>query len=511
MTISGAVPGSSWNSWVPDALTKIHTSLDLTAQQMATGKVGQTYSSLGSNVAQSIDLNAKLTAIDASAVGIASAKTSLSTVDNTITSFLNSASSISNGPFSSVKGTDSASRRSMQSGLRDSFSSTLDYLNTQDDKGYLFGGKVQDVSPALPAATILDGDPTTGKTGLSDYITERQTADMGANGLGRLTLNLPTGGTTLTLFEEAAGLPFGMTLNSVSSTLDNATATLSTTSPKSLGVTFSGVPTSGKVFTVTFNLPDGTTTNVSLTAGATNSSSQFAIGADAASTAVNFQTALTSSLKTTASTALAGSSAIKASKDFFAGSLTLPPQRVAIPSGGTAATATAFVTDPTTNAANTVIWYRGTDAKTSGDPRLDRVIQISRGVNVGFGVRGNEPGFADMLASIGAAVVTKFSTTDETLAQEQFSDLVDRSKTTLSKGKTETQSVVTSLAASQAQVRDVTDRYTASKSLYASLISTLEDASPEKTAAQLTQLQTQLQIAYQVTSKVMKMTLADYL
>jgi len=71
--------------------------------------------------------------------------------------------------------------------------------------------------------------------------------------------------------------------------------------------------------------------------------------------------------------------------------------------------------------------------------------------------------------------------------------------------------VITSLASSQTQIKDLTDKNTAMKNIYANLISTIEDASPEKTAAELTQLQTQLQIAYQVTSKVMKMTLADYI
>ena len=511
MTISGTVPGASWNSWVPDALTKIHHSLDQTAQQLATGKIGQTYATLGGNVAQSIDLHSKLSLIDSNSVGIAAAQTSLSTTNIAINSFLNSSATISNGAFSSVKGTDAASRSNMQSGLRDNMTSLLGYLNTQDGPAYGFGGRVQGTLPALPMSTILDGDKTAGKDGLATYIAERQTADIGANGQGRLNLSLPTGAATVTLSEEAAGLPFGMSLKSVSSTLDKASTTISTSSPKTLDIAFSGVPTSGKVFAVTLNLPDGTTTDISLTAGSTNGTNQFAIGADAASTAVNFQAALSSTLKATASTVLASASSIKASKDFFLGSLTSPPQRVAIPAGGTAATATAFVTDPTTNAANTVIWYQGTDANSGGDPRLDRVIQVSPGLSVGFGVRGNEAGFADILASIAAAAVTQFSTGDEALAQGQFNALFGRARETLSTGKSELQNVITSLASSQTQIKDLTDKNTAMKNIYANLISTIEDASPEKTAAELTQLQTQLQIAYQVTSKVMKMTLADYI
>ena len=306
-------------------------------------------------------------------------------------------------------------------------------------------------------------------------------------------------------------MPFGMTLKSASSTLDNVSVTLSSTAPKSLDVAFSGVPTAGTVFTVTLNLPDGTTTDISLTAGATADKNQFAIGADGATTAANFETALTTSLTSTASNTLANVSALKASKDFFSGSLTSPPQRVAIASGGSAATATGFVTDPIANAANTVIWYQGTDVKAAGDPRLDHVIQAAPGVTIGAGVRGNEAGFADTLAAVAAAAVTKFSKSDETLAQGQFSDLIHRSKANLATGKMGLQSIETSLSSSQIRLKDATDQNTASKAILGSLISNIEDASPEQTAAKLTQLQTQLQVAYQVTAKVMKMSLADYL
>ena len=511
MTISGSIPSSPMNAWVPDTLVQIHDNLNQTSQKLATGKIGQTYSAFGGNVARNIDLHSKLAQIDSGSYGLSIAETTLSTANIALTSFSDLASKTASGTLSSVQATDASARSTMQSGLRTTLSTMLNYLNTQDGEAYLFGGRAGGAPPVLDVATILDGSPTEGKDGLSTYIAERQSADLGANGLGRLNLTLPPGGTTVSLTEEAANLPFGMTLKSVSSSLTNANAVLSTTSPKSLDVTFSGLPSSGTTLTVTLNLPDGTTTDVSLTAGATAGTNQFAIGADAATTAANFQSALSATLKTTASTALSNASAIKASKDFFAGSLTSPPQRVAIASGGSAATATGFVTDPLYNAAHTVIWYQGTDAKASGDPRLDHVVQAAPGVTIGLGMRGNEPGFADTLAAIAAAAVTKFSTSDETLAQSQYNDMLQRAKTGISVGKTELQTVVASLAVSQAQIKDIKNQNSAAKTLYTTLISSLEDASPEQTAAQVTQLQTQLQIAYQVTAKLMKMTLADYL
>jgi len=511
MTISGSIPGSALNAWIPDTLAHIHDQLNQTSQQLASGKIGQTYSALGGNVARSIDLHTKLAQIDNSGFGLALANTSLSTANNALTSLSSLATTIVSGTFSTVQGTDAASRSNTQSSLRMNVSMMLNYLNTQNGDSYVFGGRAQGTPPALDVGTVLDGSPSEGKDGLATYITERQSADLGTDGLGRLTLNLPAGGTTVSLAEEAANLPFGMTLKSVSSTLANSSAVLSTASPKSLDVAFTGVPVAGTILTVTLNLPDGTTTDISLTAGATADTNQFAIGSDAATTAANFQSALSTALKTTASTILSNVSALKASKDFFAGSLASPPKRVAIPSGGSAATATGFVTDPINNAAHTVIWYQGTDAKASGDPRSDHVVQAAPGVAIGLGVRGNEAGFSDTLAAVAAAAVTNVSASDEKLAQSQYSDLLQRAKTGLSSGKAELQTIIASLATSQTQFKNITDQNTAAKGLYGALISTLEDASPEQTAAQLTQLQTQLQVAYQVTAKLMKMTLADYL
>jgi flagellar hook-associated protein 3 FlgL len=511
MTISGLSSGLGWNSWIPDTLTTIHRQVDETAQQLATGKIGSTYAAFGSNVARSIGLNAKLSQLESSDGNLSTANLSLSTISQTITSFTTLAGNVSTGTLSPVQATDANARTSAQSSLRSSLSSLLDYINTQDGENYMFGGKSTGTPPALDVSKILDGDPSSGKAGLSTYVAERQMADQGKTGLGRLTLTTDAGGKGVTLAREIPNPAFGMTVNAVSSGLDNATATLSSTSPASLDVSFSGVPTAGTAITVTLGLPDGTTTDVTLTAASTAGTGQFAVGTDAASTASNFKAALTSALQTTSSTSLASASALKASKDFFAGSLTSPPQRVLAGSDGTAATATGYQTDAATNAAHTVIWYQGTGAASGEDPRQDRVFAISPDLKIGIGARGNEAGLADTLAAIGAAAVAKYSSTDENLAESQYSDMTSRAKNAVSAGVSEVQSMVTSFATAQQQVSSIKDQNTATKNVLTTMLSSLTDVTPEEAAANLSQLQTQLQVAYQVTANVMKLTLANYL
>ncbi len=507
MAISGSVTNSFRSAWVAGTLTQIHDALNEKSQQLASGKIGQTYAAFGNNVSRSVDLRSKLSQIDSYNVEMAVGNASLSAVNQAITSLSNTASTASNGPLSTLQATDTAGRTAAQASLRATLTTMLSYMNVQDGDAYLFGGSNLGSAPALDVSTILDGSVSTGKVGLEGYVLERQTADLGTNSLGRLLVTLPTGGTTVTLAEEAANLPFGMTISSVSSTLSNATSTLSGTSPKTVDVAFSGLPATGGVFTVTLNLPDGTSKDVTLTADSAADTNKFAVGADAATTATNFKNALVTSLQSMASTALSGASAVKAAKDFFAGSLTSPPKRVA----GSPATATAFVTDNAQNAASTVVWYQGTGVDAAGDPRLDRVAQIGSGTTVGLGVRGNETGFVNTLSAVAVAAVAKFSTTDQTLAQNQFNDLIKRARDGVTLGKSGLQAAQVSIASSQTQIKSVKEQNIATKNVINTVISSIEDASPEQTAAELSSLQTQIQVAYQVTAKLLKLSLADYL
>ena len=90
--------------------------------------------------------------------------------------------------------------------------------------------------------------------------------------------------------------PFGFKLASVSSSLSNATVTGPSGSPASLSVDLSGGnPNDGDSLMLRFNLPDGTSANLTLTATSSSppGANQFSIGATPAATAANLQTALT--------------------------------------------------------------------------------------------------------------------------------------------------------------------------------------------------------------------------
>ena len=126
-------------------------------------------------------------------------------------------------------------------------------------------------------------------------------------------------------------------------------------------------------------------------------------------------------------------------------------------------------------------------------------------------MRGNEKGFSETIAALAAAAAVSPSKSDETLANMQFSELATRSSNQLTTGLSDLQSITASLATSQNAVKSESTNQTAYKSILQQAFDSKTSITPEQAATDLSALQTQLQVAYQVTSRLMKMSLADYL
>ena len=134
----------------------------------------------------------------------------------------------------------------------------LDLLNTQSGNQYLFSGRATDQPPVETLDHILNGNGA--QAGLKQLISERNQADLGADGLGRLAITSPTA-TSVSVAEDAS--PFGFKLAAVNSNLTNATVSGPSGSPAALSVDFTGGnPNAGDKITLSFNLPDGTSENL---------------------------------------------------------------------------------------------------------------------------------------------------------------------------------------------------------------------------------------------------------
>src|ERR1043166_7713926 len=327
------------------SITSIRAQLDDLQRQLGTGEKADTFAGLGVQAGVAVALQAQLTALGGFDDTIGTIRTRISLAQTALGQISSVRQSVQGETVQPSFSIDATGQTSVQKTARDQLDQILAALNIQAGDRYLFSGAATDQAPGGTAA----------QAGLKQVIAERDQADLGANGLGRLVIPSAAGSTVL-VREDVAGSPFGFKLAGISSTLAGATTTGPTGSPPTVTVNLgAGNPNSGDTVTLTFTLPDGSSEKVTLQAtnAATPGPNQFAIGVNAGATAVNLQAALKNAVTQLAQTALPAASAIAAANDFFNTDASNPPQRVAGPPFDTA---TALVAG---TPANTVSWYTG--------------------------------------------------------------------------------------------------------------------------------------------------------
>ena len=321
-------------------------------RQLATGKRSETYGGLGTDRLLVLSLNQRVTTIESYTQTIDRAQIRLDVVQLHLERVRNIAAETRTDTFLPDYTTLSNGQTSGQISATAHLNETLSLLNTDVAGRHVFSGRTTEVDPVVGSDILLNGDGT--HAGFRQIVSERNLADLGASGLGRVTVTNVS--PTVTLAEDAAGHPFGIKLTGISSTLTGTTVAGPAGSPPALDVTFSAtLPQPGQVVRTTFDLPDGSQEIFELTATATTppGANEFLIGVDETDTASNFEAALNTSLQTFAATKLASASAVAAANDFFFYDSANPPQRV---DGPPFDSATAL-RDGTT--ADTVFWYQG--------------------------------------------------------------------------------------------------------------------------------------------------------
>ena len=178
-------------------------------RQMATGQKADTYGRLGFERRTSLDLHAKLSTLDGYQATIQDASLRLNLMDASLERI---AALVQDTKSAAVPGSfdpGSDGRTIAQRTAEEGFKEAIDLLNVDDNGRYLFSGRAADVEPVASYDLILNGDGS--HAGLKQLIAERKAADLGSNGLGRLTLTPGAAGVAVS--EEAAGLPFGFKIS----------------------------------------------------------------------------------------------------------------------------------------------------------------------------------------------------------------------------------------------------------------------------------------------------------
>jgi flagellar hook-associated protein 3 FlgL len=484
-------------------LTQMRAQFDDLQRQLSTGQKSSTYAGLGIDRGVTVSLNAQLSAIGAFGNTVDNVMTRINLMNAALGNMTDITSTVKNAMVQAngVSGGSSGAAVAQQT-AQSSLDELLGLLNTQAGDRYLFSGRATDQPSVETLDHILNGDGT--RAGLKQLIAERNQADLGADGLGRLVISSPTP-TSVSLAEDSIS-PFGFKLASITTNVTGATVSAPSGTPASMGVDFSAVPNPGETVTTRFNLPDGTSQNLTLTATMNSppGANEFTIGADPTETASNFQTALTGAIGKLASTSLTAASAVAASDDFFSADANNPPQRV----GGSPPfyAATGMVAG---TAANTVIWYTG---ETGTDPaRSTATAQIDPSLSVSYGARANEDAIRTLVQNVATLAAVTISPSDPNGVA--LSSALDQ-RLTVNLGAPGTQTITDiemDLATAQTSLQAAKTRHQQTSSTLNDFLQQISGVSNEDVGAQLLTLQTRMQASMQVTAMLFQTSLVNYL
>jgi flagellin-like hook-associated protein FlgL len=483
------------------AQQNLQNQLDTLSRQLGTGQKAAVYSDLAPQAGLTIGLDAQLSALS----GFDNTNTTLTTTLGIEEGALSQIGDIQSSMQSAasqppVFTLDSSGQTALQSNAAGQLDDLLSTFNTQVGENYVFSGSALNQPSVDTTNHIINGNGA--QAGLKQVISERNQADLGANGLGRLVIPAVSG-STVTIGEDVAGSPFGFKLSGVNATLTGATLTQPTGSPKTATVTLGSNPNDGEQVQFSLTLPDGTNQTITLqaTASATPGANQFTIGANAAATAANLQTALTTAVGNLAQTQLTAASAVAAANNFFG---SYPPQRVAGPPFNTA---TALQNGTT---ANTVFWYTGEAGATPA--RQTATAQIGPTATINYGLRANEQAFSTVAANIAVLAAATFSSTNPNGAAS-YAALINRSATNLAlqQGAQNIGDIDADISNAQSAVKNAQSVNDQTKNTLTDMLQSIEGVNDDQIGTEILAIQNSLQASLSTTARLSQLSLVDYL
>jgi flagellar hook-associated protein 3 FlgL len=498
-------PLSSSLGWTR-GLTQIREQMVDLQRQLSTGKKAATYGLLGTDRTMSISMRARISQVNSYKSVIETTQLRSSVLVQGFERMREIVSDTrSDATVPSYEIAENG-QTAMQLRAGAAFDELVSLLNTEVAGRYMYAGRATDDNPVESSKVILEGDGA--RAGFKQHLSERRQADLGADGLGRLVIPAAVGA-DVSIGEDVDGSPFGFKIAGVTNNLTGTTVAGPAGSPNTATVTFTAtLPEPGDTIRVDLTMPDGTSTSVKLTAlaaGEGGAAGTFEIGADENATAANFQAALATAVEASASTELSAASAFAASNDFFNIDDSNPPQRV---DGPPFDSATALV-DGTTS--NTVFWYTG-DGDSSVSARDTSVSKIDDGMYVSYGTRANEEAYTVLMRNL---AVLSSDTYDTAVAEDHDRYFATMSRTvdnlSYADGEQSLESIYAQIASVQYIAGQANERHTTTKATAQDVLSDVESSDTNEVAVALLELETRLQVSYQVTSMLAQLNLTNYL
>jgi flagellar hook-associated protein 3 FlgL len=394
---------------------------------------------------------------------------------------------------------------------------TINFGTGPGDVSTLAGLQTQLATLTGGTATVdASGNISIAATNTTDQVTVSSSPASTAATFGIQTaLANPTSGTSVSLSEDVPGSPFGFKLASATSTLTGANLIGPTAMPPSgaqgITVNLNTNPNPGDTLNVTFNLPDGTQQELTMTATTTTppGTDAFTIGATPAATAANLQSALTTSVQTLAATQLTAASDVEAANNFFNVGVSQPPQRVqGVGTPPSYYTATSLVAG---TPANTVSWYTG---EMSTNPRSSVTALVDPSTTVSYGVEANEPAITNVIENVAVFAAASFSASNPN-SSAAYLALGQRVGLALNpqpgNGAQTTVDIETDLSNAQTSIQNATTQQTQTQTTLQDFVQGITGVSNDQVAAEILTLQTQLQASLQATAMLSKLSIVNYI
>lgn len=418
-------------------ISKMQDKFATLQMQLGTGEKASNLSEMGRDLPMSLSVRSRLGKIEGFSANIDTVNLRLSFLDKAMTRFDKIEGEARNSAIQGQYGTNDINMATLPGLSKGRLDELVTLLNSDVAGRYLFGGSNTDVPPLPTTDILLDGQA--GRAGFKTIVTERKAADAGPDGRGRLGSSYLPDTNVVGLSEDGVH-PFGMKVSTVSTSASGSVSVsqpVPAASPRGDAISVSFLPEpaeqikAGQTITIGLTLPDGTETQMVLTAAteetATGGIGEFIIGEDANKTAANFQAALDAKLLKVGSEELASASTFAASENFFNG-----PGEPVLRVDGNPATSLGL---KVASAADTVMWYGGQSPAVSASnlgrldiASVDNKVTLSRSVPAsgshGFQIAGISASTASMTASgplpASGSVAVEFSLTVPTLPGEKI-------------------------------------------------------------------------------------------
>src|SRR5215210_5631391 len=182
MTVTGIGPQSSL---VVRALGDMRTQLGDLQRQLGTGLRSTSYAGLGIERGLAVSLRARLSAMDSYAETVTQIGVRMNVQQTALGRIADLGRTAKAGTLGAFD-VDSSGQTMTQRAAALQLDEILGLLNTPAGDRYLFSGRAGDRPATETLDHILNGDGT--RAGLKQIIAERNQADLGVNGLGRLAI-----------------------------------------------------------------------------------------------------------------------------------------------------------------------------------------------------------------------------------------------------------------------------------------------------------------------------------